>query len=429
MNTKIIRYGLTFIDSLNEIKYNEFCDILFQLQNEMGRAANRAVQIYWEDSNYWNDVKARTGRCPTKEELKARYDCSTQNYVYRCITKEFRKNSTINLNVLVQYVGKQYKQNYKEFLQGKRSISSYRSDIPISIGKINIKIFKNNKDYYIKLGLLSKTFKKQLDIKNGTVIFKLLFDKRLASKQTIEDIISGRSNYTSSSLVYKKNKWMLNLGYNYPEETRVDWIEGRTMGVDLGVAKPVVFAFNDNEVHGMIDENEIASFRNQMIARRKSYGRQTKHCANSKIGHGVHKRLESIERLKDKEAKFRDRINHQYSRMLVDTAVKYKCKTIQIEDLSGISAEDTFLKSWPYFDLQNKITYKAAEKGINVVKINPKFTSQRCSKCGYISKENRQTQADFLCKKCGFGLNADWNAAKNISIPGIGDIIKSTSIN
>ena len=222
---------------------------------------------------------------------------------------------------------------------------------------------------------------------------------------------------------------MLNLGYNYPEETRIDWIEGRTMGVDLGVAKPVVFAFNDNEVHGMIDENEIASFRNQMIARRKSYGRQTKHCANSKIGHGVHKRVESIERLKDKEAKFRDRINHQYSRMLVDTAVKYKCKTIQIEDLSGISADDTFLKSWPYFDLQNKITYKAAEKGINVVKINPKFTSQRCSKCGYISKENRQTQADFLCKKCGFGLNSDWNAAKNISIPGIGDIIKSTSIN
>ena len=344
----------------------------------------------------------------------------------------------VQFNNLQNRYSESFRYNDVDDLYKLDSLKSYLHSLTSSskaqiIDKINVdtfvKIFKNNKDYYIKLGLLSKTFKKQLDIKNGTVIFKLLFDKRLASKQTIEDIISGRSNYTSSSLVYKKNKWMLNLGYNYPEETRIDWIEGRTMGVDLGVAKPVVFAFNDNEVHGMIDENEIASFRNQMIARRKSYGRQTKHCADSKIGHGVHKRIEAIEKLNDKEAKFRDRINHQYSRMLVDTAVKYKCKTIQIEDLSGISADDTFLKSWPYFDLQNKITYKAAEKGINVVKINPKFTSQRCSKCGYISKENRQTQADFLCKKCGFGLNADWNAAKNISIPGIGDIIKSTSIN
>lgn len=429
MNTKVSRYGLVFVDDRNDLKFKQLYDVLFQLQREMMQIANRAVQIYWEDSNYSNKVKSETGAFPTKDELLGRYGCSTQNYVYRCTSKEFYKNNTANVTTILQNVGKRYKQNSKDCFVGKRSIDSYKSTIPIYLGKSSLKLFKDGTDYFVTLSLLSNKFKKEVGTKNGLITFRLNFGKSWSSRQIIDDILSGVSSHTSSSLVYKKNKWMLNLGYNYKEETRIDWIEGRTMGVDLGVAKPVVFAFNDNEVHGMIDENEIASFRNQMIARRKSYGRQTKHCADSKIGHGVHKRVESIERLKDKEAKFRDRINHQYSRMLVDTAVKYKCKTIQIEDLSGISAEDTFLKSWPYFDLQNKITYKAAEKGINVVKINPKFTSQRCSKCGYISKENRQTQADFLCKKCGFGLNADWNAAKNISIPGIGDIIKSTLIN
>ena len=60
------------------------------------------------------------------------------------------------------------------------------------------------------------------------------------------------------------------------------------------------------------------------------------------------------------------------------------------------------------------------------MKINPKFTSQRCSKCGYISKENRKTQAGFKCKNCGFEENADLNAARNIAIPKIDSIIQES---
>ena len=99
-----------------------------------------------------------------------------------------------------------------------------------------------------------------------------------------------------------------------------------------------------------------------------------------------------------------------------------------MEDLTGISKDSTFLKSWPYFDLQTKIEYKAKENGIDVIKINPKFTSQRCSKCGYISEANRPEQSIFQCKKCGFGINADWNAALNISVPGIEKIIKDSKV-
>jgi transposase len=73
--------------------------------------------------------------------------------------------------------------------------------------------------------------------------------------------------------------------------------------------------------------------------------------------------------------------------------------------------------------LQNKIKYKAEQKGINVIFINPKFTSQRCSKCGYIDKENRPTQELFLCKKCGFKTNADYNASQNLATMDIDRII------
>jgi transposase len=74
--------------------------------------------------------------------------------------------------------------------------------------------------------------------------------------------------------------------------------------------------------------------------------------------------------------------------------------------------------------LQTKIEYKAKEVGIEVRYINPKYTSQRCSKCGCISANNRPSQAVFKCVKCGFESNADYNASQNIGISEIEKIIE-----
>lgn len=50
-----------------------------------------------------------------------------------------------------------------------------------------------------------------------------------------------------------------------------------------------------------------------------------------------------------------------------------------------------------------------------VEKVNPAYTSQRCSECGHVHKKNRESQASFVCKSCGYSANADVNAAKNIA--------------
>jgi len=48
--------------------------------------------------------------------------------------------------------------------------------------------------------------------------------------------------------------------------------------------------------------------------------------------------------------------------------------------------------------IYKKITYKAIEDGIQVVKVKPAYTSQRCSECGYISRENGESQETFHWK-------------------------------
>jgi IS605 OrfB family transposase len=51
-----------------------------------------------------------------------------------------------------------------------------------------------------------------------------------------------------------------------------------------------------------------------------------------------------------------------------------------------------------------------------VEKINPAYTSQRCSACGTVDAKARESQAVFRCRSCGHTANADVNAAKNIAV-------------
>jgi putative transposase len=50
-----------------------------------------------------------------------------------------------------------------------------------------------------------------------------------------------------------------------------------------------------------------------------------------------------------------------------------------------------------------------------VQKVRPAYTSQRCSACGHIAAGSRESQALFRCVACGYTLNADVNAARNIA--------------
>ena len=50
-----------------------------------------------------------------------------------------------------------------------------------------------------------------------------------------------------------------------------------------------------------------------------------------------------------------------------------------------------------------------------VQKIAPAYTSQRCSACGQVDADSRESQARFACTACGYACNADMNAARNIA--------------
>lgn len=65
------------------------------------------------------------------------------------------------------------------------------------------------------------------------------------------------------------------------------------------------------------------------------------------------------------------------------------------------------------------LEYKANLAGVTLIHVNPAYTSQTCSRCGYAAKENRENQAVFHCGECGLTMNADANAATNILSKGL----------
>ncbi|MHB1565085.1 MAG: RNA-guided endonuclease InsQ/TnpB family protein, partial [Leptospirillum sp.] len=61
-----------------------------------------------------------------------------------------------------------------------------------------------------------------------------------------------------------------------------------------------------------------------------------------------------------------------------------------------------------------------------VIKVPPQFSSQECARCGHIHPDNRPSQAEFVCQRCGLTDNADQNASRVIAQRGIRLLLEGT---
>jgi IS605 OrfB family transposase len=125
-----------------------------------------------------------------------------------------------------------------------------------------------------------------------------------------------------------------------------------------------------------------------------------------------------LRKLSGKEKRFKADVNHCISKSIINNL--NKGDTLVLEDLTGIRAKRlrktvrTLIHGWSFYQLEQFLKYKAQAEGITLVHKNACYTSQKCSCCGYTARTNRKTQGFFECKKCGFKLNADLNASRNI---------------
>jgi putative transposase len=100
--------------------------------------------------------------------------------------------------------------------------------------------------------------------------------------------------------------------------------------------------------------------------------------------------------------------------------VEHDCDVIVFEELTDIRERlphADWHHVWAFRRLVEYVEYKAPERGVTVEQVEPDHTSQRCSHtdCGFTHEDNRDGE-QFRCLKCGYGINADYNGAKNVGL-------------
>ena len=425
-----------------EVDFKEVCRCLWDLQNETRELKNNVIRECWEWYNFSNDYYKLNGSYPQEREylLKKLPDGTTKDYtldgyIYDKYCNKYNLGSA-NLSTTIRVTVAAFKNSLKDIIKGDKSVLSYKSNQPIDVKKNSIKL---NYDptantFTVTLGLLNKAGKAAYNI--PSFCFEAVV-KDNSTKTILERCYDGVYGISASLLVFKKKnkkkQWYLNLCYSFDNETK-ELDENRILGINLGVVYPLYASINGDYRRHFIKGDEIIEFRKRVEGRRDALKSQSRTCGDGRIGHGYTTRMKPSLRISDKIARFRDTFNHKASRSLIDFAVKNNCGTIQLEDLTGITTEKNlekfedkdmrkFLKDWSYYDLQQKIEFKAKEKGIKVVKINPAYTSLRCSKCGKIHEDNHPTRETFKCQYCGYTVLHDYNASQNIGIKNIDDII------
>jgi putative transposase len=191
------------------------------------------------------------------------------------------------------------------------------------------------------------------------------------------------------------------------------------VGIDRGVA--VFAALSTGQMIAPL--NSFRCIEDKLAKLQRRLARKTKFSANWK------KLAGKIARLHSKAANARKDFLHKHSTEIAKSHGLIKIEKLLVKNMSAsasgtvespgskIAQKSGLNKSildqgWSMF--ATMLRYKAEERGGALQEVPAAYTSQGCSACGVIHKDNRKSQTLFECVACGFTANADHNAAINI---------------
>ncbi|QKY21833.1 IS200/IS605 family element transposase accessory protein TnpB (plasmid) [Halolamina sp. CBA1230] len=214
---------------------------------------------------------------------------------------------------------------------------------------------------------------------------------------------------TGATLQYRDetDTFYLHIGTKAEVESEIpndgDAGNSTVLGVDLGIEQIAVTST------GQFWSGGYLNHRRQEYERVRGDLQQT----------GTESAHRTIKQMGDRETRWVEDYLHRISKAIVQEAVAHGCDIIAFEELTDIRDRMPNAKkfhAWAFRQLYDYVAYKAEVEGIETTQVDPAYTSQRCSRCGTTLRENRPSQAKFCCQKCGYEVNPDYNAAKNIGM-------------
>ena len=342
---------------------------------------NKTMSVYCDACNYVSDYVFRT------HDLK---QFSLNKILYSTLREKFSLKSQMAQSVFKTVIAR-----YKTILENQNEW------IKPSFKKPQYDLVWN-RDYSLTQNCFS------VNTLNGRV--KLPYFAEGMSKYFNHSIYK----FGTAKLVNKHGKYYLHIPVTYEvEESNISDI-CNVVGIDRGI-NFVVATYDSKHKSGFVSGKAIKQKRANYSRLRKEL--QMRHTPSSR------RRLKAIGQ---RENRWMQDINHQVSKALATGNPKQTL--FVLEDLTGIRNVTERVKtknryvsvSWSFYDLEQKLIYKAKQNQSSVIKVDPRYTSQCCPACGHTEKSNRNKRIHlFTCKNCGYTSNDDRIGAMNLYRMGI----------
>jgi len=256
----------------------------------------------------------------------------------------------------------------------KGNLPVYNGNVDLNSLLIVVQKSKNTSfDYCVRISTLNKGKRVVIPFKSYEYANRYFSDWELCKGGKIQ---------------FKDNRIYLIL--TFKKEAPPKKKEGKVVGIDIGIKKLMVDS-DDNQYGKEIEEKMNKIQRKQQ-------------------GSKAFKRA-----LRERD----EYINHVVKQLPWD-----KIRILVMENIKGIkknTKKEKRLKKefrskfqrWTYTRLLSRVKQLAEVVGVQCRLIDPAYTSQTCSKCGFVHTLNRNGEV-FKCRECGYTTDADYNASLNI---------------
>ena len=201
--------------------------------------------------------------------------------------------------------------------------------------------------------------------------------------------------------------------YIVPDITRT-----KVMGVDLGKVEPFVATIIDESLHWYSAPffaadrvKDLGRQYDNLMSRASHLRDKENRCRASNHLSKADALAQHQLGIRDKARRVKSEAMHQIGHEIAEVAFKMNAEVV-MENLSWLGSRGG---RWNFHEIQDAITNSCARKGVPVSFVNAKDTSNTCTRCG---SSVRHTGRDNVCASCGFRINRDVAASREIALRG-----------
>lgn len=275
---------------------------------------------------------------------------------------------------------------------------------------------KHQNSFYLNNTGAVKVFGNNVKIRNmGLVRF-------FTDRQIEEHLHLGTLN--SATVSKSGNKWYIS--FSIEEEVPDPVTPKGEIGLDRGIQK--LIAFSDGRT--ISPEHALEKNLGRLAKAQRTMARK------DKFSNRWRKQVKKIAKIHQDIAHIRNTQLHTVSKQVAREHGLIVVEDLRVQNMSAsakgtaenpgknVRAKEALnrrILDQGWGELRRQLEYKAQWQGGKVIAVEPQYTSQECSACGFIDAANRDG-ANFRCGNCGHAEDADVNAAKNILQRGVKEL-------